>query len=482
MRNSKVFTMMVAGALVTSALSVGVAEAASAPKQTSKTSSTKVKAAKYKVDSVVVSANGVNVTMKSILVKDVSLYALNDIAQAVGATIKSSQGTITITDATAANTIQMNSKSSKYQVNGSSNTFKSAPVVQDGRTYVELPSIVIALGGEWISDASHVNQLLSVKRLTGEFDSLHWDSSDHVIAVKQDETTPKVFRLNKTYHAELLSINAEVASMEVSPNGQWGIYTDDKDRLVLLTLSNGQVQILGEDTTVKTDLTWSSDSSKVYFVQGDKQDKISYINVDSATITVVLADKVENKSEVHLSADETKLVYIVNITGVAKNDNSSSEESLTIDYSGAGAQLYTLDLTTKDAKPKALTTSNDNKLYPSLLSGGSTVYLSADPDDITATNVLKLISPDGKLQNIVRNMDVTYANTSYNGTSIVVGIAHDGQMKVLKLSNEGALQELYSTDGNVTEACLSPDGSQLALIADGKVIVVVNEQVLELTQ
>lgn len=481
MRNRKVFAVMVAGALVTSALSVGVAEAASTTKQTSKTSGTKV-AAKYKVDSTVVSVNGVNVTMKSILVKQTSLYALSDITQAVGATIKSSKESITITDVTLANTIQMNSKSSKYQVNGSSNTFKSAPVVQDGKTYVELPSIIEALGGEWISDESHVNHLLSAKRLMGDFDSLHWDSSGNVIAVKQDEEVPQVYKLNKSYHTELLSKNAEVAGMVVSPNGQWGIYTDDKDRLVLMTLSNGQVQIVGEDTSVKTDLIWSSDSSKVYFIQGDKQDKISYITVNSAKITEVLADKVENKSEVHLSADETKLVYIVNITGVAKNDSSSSEDSLTIDYSGAGAQLYSLDLTKKEAKPTALTTSNDNKLYPSLLSGGNVVYLSADPDNLTASNVLKLVAQDGKSQNFVQNIDVTFVNTSYNGTSIVVGIAKDGLMKVSKVSSEGALQELYSTDGNVTEASLSPDGSQLALISDGRVIVVVNEQVLQLTQ
>ncbi|WP_082063000.1 stalk domain-containing protein [Paenibacillus sp. IHBB 10380] len=481
MRNCKVFTVIVAGVLVTSALSVGIAEAASTTKQTSETSGTKA-AAKYKVDSTVVSVNGVNVTMKSILVKQVSLYALSDIAQAVGATIKSSKGTITLTDATSTNTIQMDSKSSKYQVNGSSNTFKFAPVMQDGRTYVELPSIVEALGGEWINDAGQENQLLSVKRLTGEFDSLHWDASGHIIAVKQDEEVPQVYKLNKSYHAELLSTSAEVAGMEVSPNGQWGIYTDDKDHLVLLNLSNGQVQTLGEDTSVKTDLMWSSDNSKVYFIQGDKQDKISYIDVNSAKITQVLEDKVENKSEVHLSADGTKLVYIVNITGVAKNDSSSSEDSLTIDYSSAGAQLYSLDLVAKDAKPKALTTSNDNKLYPSLVSGGNVVYLSADPDNSTASNVLKIVTQDGKSQNLVQNLDVTYVNTTYSGTSIVVGLAQDGWMKVFKVSAEGAVQELYSTESNITEASLSPDGSQLGLISDGRLIVVVNEQVLQLTQ
>ncbi|MNV97271.1 hypothetical protein D3C71_1923720 [compost metagenome] len=65
----------------------------------------------------------------------------------------------------------------------------------------------------------------------------------------------------------------------------------------------------------------------------------------------MLADKVENKSEVQVSADQSKIVYFVNVTGTAETDKAGTEESLKIDYSKAGTQLLSLDITKKDAKP-----------------------------------------------------------------------------------------------------------------------------------
>ncbi|MNC48028.1 hypothetical protein D3C75_971220 [compost metagenome] len=96
----------------------------------------------------------------------------------------------------------------------------------------------------------------------------------------------------------------------------------------------------------------------------------------------------------------------MNVTGVAKNDADSTEDSLTVDFSKAGEQLYKLDLVTKDAKPAALTTALDNKLYPEILANGSVVYLSADPDG-NAANTLKSIGTDGTLSNIALDVEAT---------------------------------------------------------------------------
>ncbi len=482
-------TIMVATTLVTTALAAGTAGAASA-KPTSQAVNKAVnkavvkKAVAYKVVDSSINVNGSNVILKSILVNQTPLYAVNDLAKALKVSATLSKGTITLKDANSVHTVNIQPQSLKYLVNSANLTFKTAPIAQDGRTYVELGAIVEAIGGEVITgQADKVNRILTVKRLSGSFDTLHWDATGNIVVTKEDGETAQLYKLNKTtYGSELLSTSASEGSITVSPNGQLGAFIDDNNLLSILTISSGQVQIVGSDTSVKTDLRWSADNKKVYFIQGDKQEKISYISLDTGKITQVLADKVENKSDVRVSSDETKIVYIVNITGVAKTDKEGTEESLTIDYTGAGAQLYSLDLATKDAKPVQLTNSNDNKLYPALLSGGNTLYMSADADNTTATNVIKLVTADGKSQDLVSNIDVTFEDVSYDGIIIVVGIAKDGSMKVIKVDANGTQVELFSTKNDISEVALSPDGTQLAVISDGKVIVITNGQQIQLTQ
>ncbi|MEC0093082.1 stalk domain-containing protein [Paenibacillus macquariensis] len=485
MKNSKLMTIMVATTLVTSALAAGTAGAASAkPTNQAVKKAVAKKAVAYKVVDSSINVNGSNVTLKSILVNQTPLYAVSDLAKALKVSATLSKGTITLTDTNAVHTVNIQPQSLKYLVNSANLTFKTAPIAQDGRTYVELGAIVEAIGGEVITgQADKVNRILSVKRLSGTFDTLHWDATGNIVATQEDGETAQLYKINKsTYASESLSTSASAGSMTVSPDGQLGAFIDDNNMFSLLTISNGQVQILGSDTSVKTDLRWSADNKKVYFIQGDKQEKISYISLDTGKITTVLADKVENKSDVRVSSDETKIVYIVNITGVAKTDKDGTEESLTIDYSGAGAQVYSLDIATKDAKPAQLTKSNDNKLYPALLSGGNVVYMSADADNVSATNVIKLVTVDGKSQDLVSNIDVTFEDVSYDGIIIVAGIAKDGSMKVIKVDSNGTQVELFSTKNDISEVALSPDGTQLAVISDGKVIVITNGQQIQLTQ
>lgn len=480
-------TIMVASALVTSALAAGTAGAASA-NSTSQSSTVKKsvvkKVAAYKIVDSSVNVNGTNVTLKTILVNQTPMYAVNDLTKALKATAAISKGIISLTDASSHYKVNIQPQSLKYVVNSTNLTFKTAPIVQDGRTYVELKSVVEALGGEVVSgNTGKSNIVLSVKRIGGAFDTLHWDATGNIVVTQEDGETAQLYKINKsTYRSELLSTSTSAGSMTVSPNGERGAFIDDNNQLSLLTISNGQVQVLGTDTTVKTDLKWSADSKKIYFIQGDKQEKISYISLDTGKITSLLADKIENKSDIRVSADDTKIIYIVNITGVAKNDSDSTEESLTIDYSGAGAQLFSLDIVTPEAKPVQLTKSNDNKLYPALLSGGNVVYMSADPENADVTNALKLVTADGNSKNLVSDIDVTFEDVSYNGIIIVAGIAKDGTTKVIKVEPNGTQVKLYSTSKDISEIALSPDGTQLAVISDGKVIVIANGQAIQLTQ
>ncbi|GAB6991441.1 stalk domain-containing protein [Paenibacillus pini] len=481
MKSNKVFNVLVASALVTSVLAAGTAEAAATTKPATKapakvTSKAPVAKApvKLKVSSVSFKVNGETVAVNSVQVKNTTLVALGDLVKVIGAKATSAKGITTLSDASALHTLVLQSGSKTYKLDNEALAFAVAPLLQDNRTYVELEPVVNALGGEIVSQSGSSKEILTVKRIAGSFASPRFDSEGNVIAVLEDGEVPQVYKLKSNYSSQLLASDSNAADMAISPNGQWGAYADDKGQLSLISLTGGQTQLLGQDTTVKTDLNWSADGKSIYFVQGDKQEKISYITLDTGKITEVLADKVENKSDVRVSADGKKIVYIVNITGVAKNDKDSTEDSLSIDYSGAGEQFYSLAVGTKDAKPVQLTTSNDNKLFPILQADGKLLYLSADPDNSNAKNVLKAVNVDGKTQDVINDIDVTVTATNANGQLAVAGIAADGKTKVYTVSASGSKTEVYSTDADISELSLSVDGSQLVAIVDGKIVLIQN--------
>ena len=207
------------------------------------------------------------------------------------------------------------------------------------------------------------------------------------------------------------------------------------------------------------------------------------MSVDSGKITSVLADKVENKSDIRLSADDKTVLYAVNITGVAKNDKDSTEDSLSIDFSGAGSQLFTLDLTAKDAKPVQLTTTSDNKLYPNLLADGRAVYVSGDTEGKVENSVLKVVqAKEKKVSDLVADVDVSVAVISAKGQLIIAATEKDGKSSIYVVKADGSKSKLYTTEGTITEVFPSADGSQVAVIEDGQVKLVANNQAVTLTK
>ncbi|MWV46769.1 hypothetical protein GRF59_24475 [Paenibacillus sp. HJL G12] len=479
MKNNKMFQILAAAALVTTALSAGTAEAATA-KAPVKSPAAKTVAAKFAVTTAQILVNGKSTSVQMLQAGNVKLIALGDLAKAYGAAVTSSKGVITIATGKSGQSLQLQTGSKTFKLDGAAHSFTTAPVMQDNRSYVELNPVVAAFGGEVLS-AGQTLQVLTSERITGSFASVSFDAKGQVLAVKDDAEPAQLFSLNTDYSSRLLSSDNNVSNMTISPSGDSAAYTDETGQLFLLNLNGGQPYKLGADTSVKTDLAWTADSKNIYFIQGDKQEKISYISVDTGKITEVLADKVENKSEVHVSADGSKIAYIVNITGVAQNDKDSTEDSLKIDYSGAGEQIFTLDVGVKDAKPAALTATSDNKLYPAFLSNGSVAYLSADSDNINAKGVVKAISASGKIQDLIGDVDVTLSAASVNGNVVAAGEAADGTNKVYSIV-AGVKTELYSTKSDITDLAISADGTRVAVVVDGKVIVVQNGKASQLTK
>lgn len=168
------------------------------------------------------------------------------------------------------------------------------------------------------------------------------------------------------------------------------------------------------------------------------------------------------------------------MTGVAKNDADSTEDSLTVDFSSAGEQLYKLDLATKDAKPAALTTTADNKLYPEILADGNVAYLSADADG-NAKNTLKLVKADATSTNIALDIEVNWSTGVSNGL-VVAGTTADGSTVIYSIDGSGAKTELFRTAEDVSEVSVSKDGSKLAIVSGDSVWVIQGGKGLQLTK
>jgi len=479
LKNSKWISAALASTLLVSA----GAESVMAATTSSKTSpnnkvSASSAAVKAKEGTVAWTVDGRTVSFKTLDVGGYKLYSLSQLAEEIGAGLQPAAGSIELYDGKGLHTIQLRAGSKSYLADGATHTFTVAPVVYKNKTYVQLTPIVSGLGGEL---QLNPNTMLSYARPAGEFDTLHWTSDGRIIANKADAETTQIFKLSTVQgNYEVFSSNDAATDFTVSPDMNWGAFTDEKGQLNLINLNSGAIKPLGTDTSVKTDLTWSLDGKKIYFIQGDKQEKIAQISVETGAVTEILADKVENKSALRISADEKTAVYIVNVTGVAKNDADSTEDSLTVDFSKAGEQIFKLALGTKDAKPVALTTQLDNKLYPEIQADGSIVYLSADPDGNTA-NVLKTIKPDASIEGITLDIEVTWSAKVSSGL-IVAGTATDGTTRIYSLAPNGARTELYRTTKDIMEIAVSADGSKLAVVVDGRILVIQNGKALQLTK
>ena len=422
--------------------------------------------------------NGTPIVFNTIDSSGYKLYSLTQVAGEIGARLTLGANGFELNDSKGLHNVQLVTGSKSYQVDGNTEQFTVAPVQYNGKTYVELTKLVTSLGGELQTDP---NTILSFARPEGEFDTLRFNASGSLIANKSDSETAQLIKFNADPgNYEIFSSDDSAVDFAVSPDQAWGAFNDENGLLNVINLSSGAIKKLGKDNSVKTDLIWSKDGKKIYFIQGDKQEKIAQVSVETGEVKAVLADKVENKSELRISADEKSAVYIVNVTGVAKNDVDSTEDSLTVDFSSAGEQLYKLDLVTKDAKPVALTTTPDNKLYPEILADGSIVYLSADPEDNSA-NTLKAVKADGTISNIALDIEVSWSKGVTNGL-VVAGLAADGSTVVYAIDVNGAKTELYRTADDVSEVSVSADGSKLAIVSNGSVLVIQGGKGLQLTQ
>lgn len=476
----KMLSAFIASALVTAAITTVTASAATADVTSKQAVNSSVvhNVLATQAGTATLHVDGVNFAVKTLGSGNATLYSALDLSYALGASYTTFGSAVVLFN--EYQQVVLKAGEVSYTANGNAASFTSAPVQVGDTVYVPLQPIVDALGGDVQGEQIH-----STKVLAGSFSAPRIVSNNAVIVSKDDADSVEVYKLRAVNNRnQIVSTDDGAATLVVSPDGKFAVYNNAASQLVLLDLGTGVSKVWSTDNSVKTDIAWTSDSSVIYFAQGDKQEKLASLRLDSDKIQSVLADKVENKSSLSLSADGKKLVYTVSVTGVATQDADSTEESLKIDYSKAGDQLYSLDLSMKNAKPVQLTTALDNKVYSNMLNDGTVVYVSADPNGANANDVMKQIAADGKtIKDLVSEpgADVIWDGVTANN-EIVVAVAGASDTQFFKLAADGTRTVLFSTKGDVSEVSMSQDGTAFALIVDGKVTFVQNGKVVELTQ
>ncbi|QGQ99534.1 hypothetical protein EHS13_34085 [Paenibacillus psychroresistens] len=431
--------------------------------------------------------NGKNADLRTVEVNKVKLVALRDLVDVLGASLESDNGTITLQ---LQNTLELKEKVSAYTVNGATMAYTAAPVNVGGTLFVELDTTVDGLGGS-VDTASGATTYRSFKLLEGDFSTPYWISGNKIIAVK-DGDTKSIYKVNPTDMSyELYSDNEDALSLIVSPDGNYGVYTNTDAQIKLITLNPGITGTLSVDKSLKTDFTWSADSKKIYFAQGDNQEKISYIDVATGAIKTVLEDKINYKSDLHLSADGTKLLYNLNLLGTSPStfkaasgpeDLAASEDTLALDFNVAGSQLFMLDLVTAGAKPVKLTDGKANTYDSTVLNDGSAVYVNVDPADDASKGSLKLVSAAGVIKDLVADLDVTSSVATASGSFIITGLNAAGKTVVATVTADGKKTDVVTSDADVVDISSSTDGATIFATIDGKLAVINNGTITYLTK
>ncbi|CAK4850481.1 unnamed protein product, partial [Aphanomyces euteiches] len=351
-----------------------------------------------------------------------------------------------------------------------------------------LDTTVDGLGGS-VDTESGTTTYRSFKLLEGEFSSPFWISGNKIIAVK-DGDTKSIYKVNPTdLSYELYTNNEDALDMVVSPDGTYGVFVNTDAQIMIDKLNPGIISKLSTDKSLKTDLVWSADSKKIYFAQGDNQEKLSYIDVATGAIKTILDDKIQFKSDLHLSADGTKLLYNLNVTGTAdlkaatsEADLAASEATLTVDFSKAGAQLFLLDLATAGAKPVKLTDGKFNTYDAAVLNDGSAVYVNVDPADDASKGSLKIVSSAGVIKDLVTDLDVTSSVATASGSFIITGLNAAGKTVVASVTADGKKTDIITSDEDVLDISSSTDGTSIFATIDGKLVVIKNGTVTYLTK
>ncbi|GGD52633.1 stalk domain-containing protein [Paenibacillus nasutitermitis] len=411
--------------------------------------------------------NDAAVPVRAVSLNGVSYVSLRDLGTVAG--IYFEVGGKGITAIFNEHMAELRALSREVVVDGSVIELKNAIENINNAYFITLEDFTSVFGAETTEDEAG-QVAISTIQMVKDADRVVWIDSQRLLAsvITEDGRVDYVVNAATGAYTELMK-STDASDLVVSPNGQKAAYTLESGAVYTVDLASKQTSVVTSENSIKPELVWSADSSAIYFLQGDKGSVIAKLNLADGTITKVLEDKVDYKSNLSVSADGTKFYYTVIKPGAVTADASKpvEEDNVAIDMTGTEPQIIHYDAAVKDGKPSALTTTNDDKIFVGSASDGSKAfYVSVEEGKASS---LISIAKDKTAVKLIEDKDVLQAVMA--GDKIYAVTDNGSNETVYEVDTAtGAKKELYTIPGSVTEL-LAASGTPVAVIADGQVSV-----------
>lgn len=403
--------------------------------------------------------------VKALNVNGKQLYSVQDIAKLFSASTTVNNNEVLVTK--KGKTIKLKLSNKAMVVNNKSVNLKENPILVKNVVYAELTDLIKAFDGD-ILPLPNGFFVSTAGLVSGDTFNPQWIDNDSILVTNETETESRSLLFNTSSKKELFTVNA--TELVVSPNGKQAIYSDEYGYVYLVDLVNKKVNGLNvKDDSVKLEFVWSNDSQKIYFLQGDKSEVISFINVTDGSITKIFEDKLIYKTDLRLSMDGKKILYVVGKEGSTSLTEGENPEVDKIDLTGTEQQVYAINLDDVERKAVPVTTSNDNKVFLNFLANGSIVYVSADAESDKLPDV-KIINPENAVSTLISSKDIKDLFVTTKGELMILVKESNGYSVIYEWDVvTKKLKNIAQTKLELTSFSVSNDGKSIVATTPGTI-------------
>jgi hypothetical protein len=326
----------------------------------------------------------------------------------------------------------------------------------------------------------------------------HWLNSSTILVSKQTDTIFEHYTIDTaTRKPTKLNVTVDTENVIPSPDSKHIAYTDENSNVYVYTFETNTEKKITEDINEKLELTWASDLSGLFYIDGPKQNVIAKVALDGV-ISKIVDDKVDYKSDLFVHSNNSEFLYSVSKTGKTSADTSGVTEGeelpdfeVIIDQTGTEPQLYTFDAKVEGATPKLLTSSTDNKTFATLLSNGTVAYLSTetvaeetDTESEESVTNLRLIDKNGKETIIILADAELLSMKLVNDRLIALGYTSDDEQFIYEINPlRGSAKKLASVPLEIVDITIGAANDQvIAADENGKLAIWKNNSWMNLTK
>lgn len=393
------------------------------------------------------------------------LYSIRDLAKAFSYSIKIDQNNQVILSKKG-QTATFKLGQNTIIKNGKSTRVNTLPISVNGTAYADIKDLVSAFDGDLLTLTG--GPFVSTAGLiSGDTYSPQWINNSTLLVTNETETDSNTYLISSKSKKVLKNLgNSELT---VSPDGERAVYSDESGFVYLIDLTTYKVTILNrEDDAAKFEFTWSPDGTKIFFIHGDKSDKISSININDGSISKVYQDSFAYKSDLRLSPDGKKILYSVGKEGTTKYSDEKNTDVDGIDLTDTEAQLYLLPFEGSEIKPIQITNSKDNKVFPSFLRNGNIVFTSYDIEG-NKLPILYVVDSNNLSSSLVSNKDIISSAVTAQGKIMILTAENNGMFKISEVDVASKkVTEIAQTKLELTSFSVSNDGKSIAVTTPGE--------------